>query len=250
MRKRFIVLFGLLSLVIGLIVAGLALMNPSVAEVNSSVVDPAQLPEDGLHLSVYPIGETNETMRVEIIGNVSTKAAGFDLTLEYPGNIIAPVLTDGVPAQLGDVFAGADVALNRVNEDSSNTSQIRIMYVFFGDSTSGAGSLAYVDFQLVDPSATNAVVRLVQPRLSRVNEAGQAEYVPLMIGEPTAILQADAMGQWQAVVGAVPTTASAIQMDIMLLAIGLVIVGTVGLLVLGTTYVMRKNRHRPAKMMG
>ena len=198
----------LLSLMVLAMIAIVAILAYLLLQMNpeqTSVLDPATLPPNGLHVSSYIVDETNNIVRVEIITNIAQDAAGFDLSLGYNPDILTPIESEtGTPALIGDLFANASPVRNLINTDSANHS-IRMMYVFFGqeESASGSGTLAVMEFE-ISADTGSAVIELQDARLSTVNDAGVAEYIDLNIGDPRISLLRDESGTVQTISGFAP----------------------------------------------
>lgn len=232
MNKLLTLIGGVILVAVVAIIVWIALPVLNPPDATSTTFDPAQLPADGLHIATSQPEGTENIVRVEIIANVPQRAAGFDLAVNYPADAVRPLNTpDELPAAPGSLFVGAEMARNEVVSLSDEQGQVRMMYVFFGDQSGavGAGTLAVMDFELL-PGAESAVIELQNPRLSRINAEGVAEYVPLSIGDPTLTLEMTAQGV-QPSVGAAPMVDQTT--TILAVAIGLIVIALLGLATLG-----------------
>jgi hypothetical protein len=238
--KKIIAIF-VIALVLCIFAAVFIWFKNRTVDTLPSVVNAAELPPNGIHVSAYPIEGDGNIVRVEIIANIPQLAAGFDISVGFDSNSIVPVNNaQNTPATIGDLFTDATMVRNVVV--SEQDSHIRLMYVFFGEGVGaiGSGTLATIDFEIL-PNASITTIDMLDAKLSRINEQGIAEYIPLIIGDPTISLIRDANGNIGIDVGSLPVGQGNI---LLVAAIGMVafsIFGLVGLIVMAMKRMRKQN---------
>ncbi|MCA9883570.1 MAG: hypothetical protein KC615_13875 [Anaerolineae bacterium] len=217
--------------------------NAEAGDFGSGEIDPATLPPNALHLSTSQIPGYENQIQINVIGNIQNEAAGFDFALQYPADVVRPILNvDDEPATLGMLFQGSQRAVNEVAEIDSFHGQVRVVYVFFGNEqhTHGAGNLATINLEVLKTGET-AALELVNPRISTLDAAGNAAYVSLNIGDPEVTLSISESGVIRTIIGRAPI--STFEVSPVAVAILMMATGAIGLVALGIWQLtIRSNR--------